>query len=93
MYLNMHFIWDEQKCLANIAKHGLDFAQAHKVFDGAYLLFEDTRFDYGEQRFVAIGFLGVLVVVVVHTQTNQTVRIISMRKATKNEQKLYYEQL
>lgn len=89
----MNFVWDEQKRLANIAKHGLDFVDAHKLFDGAYLLFEDSRFDYGEQRFVAIGSLDTLIVVVVHTENDDTIRIISMRKATKNEQKLYYEQL
>lgn len=89
----MQFIWDEQKRLANIAKHGIDFADAHKIFNGAYLLFEDDRFDYGEQRFVAIGSLDTLIVVVVHTENDDTIRIISMRKATKNEQKLYYAQL
>lgn len=44
----MQFIWDEQKRQINLAKHGLDFADAHKVFAGAIILFEDQRFDYGE---------------------------------------------
>nr|WP_320014825.1 BrnT family toxin [uncultured Desulfobacter sp.] len=51
----MKIIWDESKRQSNIVKHGLDFAQAHMVFAGATFTFEDTRMDYGEQRFVTIG--------------------------------------
>lgn len=86
----MHFVWDEQKRQTNLAKHGLDFADVHKVFEGAIILFEDNRFEYGEQRMVAIGLLDVTVVVVVHVDDDNTIRIISMRKATKNEQRTYF---
>ena len=46
----MNFTWDEPKRQANLAKHGLDFADAAKVFAEPMVLFEDDRFDYGEQR-------------------------------------------
>lgn len=89
----MQFIWDEAKRQINLKKHGLDFADAHKVFDGAIILFEDNRFEYSEQRMIAVGLLDITVVVVVHVENDDIIRIISMRKATKNEQKLYYRNL
>jgi hypothetical protein len=88
----MKIIWDESKRQSNIFKHGLDFAQAHMVFAGSTFTFEDTRMDYGEQRFVTIGLLDG-VVVIVHTESTDEIRIISMRKATKNEQRLYFKNL
>ena len=88
----MKIIWDEGKRQSNITKHGLDFVLAHKVFAGATFTFEDNRMDYGEQRFVTIGLLEG-VVVIIHTESVDEIRIISMRKATKNEQKLYFKNL
>lgn len=87
----MNFTWDEAKRRANIAKHGLDFADAEKVFAGPMVLFEDDRTDYGEQRMIGIGLLDYLVVLIVHVETDESVRIISMRKADNNETNLYYE--
>ena len=84
-------MWDERKRRANIAKHGLDFADVEKVFAGPMVLFEDDRTDYGEQRMIGIGLLDYLVVLIVHVETNDTVRIISMRKADNDETNLYYE--
>jgi uncharacterized protein len=87
----MNFTWDEAKRKANIAKHGLDFADAEKVFAGPMVLFEDDRTDYGEQRMIGIGLLEYLVVLIVHVETDDTIRIISMRKAESDETNLYYE--
>ena len=87
----MRFIWDETKRKSNISKHRLDFADAEKVFSGVSFAFEDKRFAYGEQRFITIGMLNDLIVVIAHTEIDEEVRIISMRKATKNEQKIYFE--
>ena len=87
----MNFTWDERKRRANIAKHGLDFVDAEKVFAGPMVLFEDDRTDYGEQRMIGIGLLDYLVVIIVHVETDDTVRIISMRKADNDETNLYYE--
>ena len=87
----MNFTWDETKRRANIAKHGLDFADAEKVFAGPMVLFEDDRTDYSEQRMIGIGLLDYLVALIVHVETNDTIRIISMRKAESDETDLYYE--
>ncbi len=87
----MNFTWGETKRRANIAKHGIDFADAEKVFAGPMVLFEDDRTDYSKQRMIGIGLLDYLVVLIVHTETNDTIRIISMRKAESDETDLYYE--
>ncbi|MBF0233394.1 MAG: BrnT family toxin [Desulfamplus sp.] len=88
----MKITWHDQKRERNIQKHGLDFIHAYKVFEGSTFTFEDNRVDYGEQRFVTIGLLDG-VVVIVHTESMDEIRIISMRRATKNEQKLYFKNL
>lgn len=88
----MIITWDENKRLANIKKHGLDFADAEKVLSGYTIVFEDTRLDYEEERWVAIGRLNILIVVIIHAETETELRIISMRKATKNEQEIYYNE-
>lgn len=87
----MHFTWDESKRQSNLIKHGLDFADAEKVFAGPLVLFEDRRKDYGEQRMIGIGSLDDLVVLVVHVESDETIRIISMRKASRDEISLYYK--
>jgi len=80
---------NEAKRRTNLRKHGFDFADAEEVFAGVTCTIEDSRFDYGEQRFVTLGMLRDTVVVMSHTETPQEIRIISMRKATRNEQTLY----
>jgi uncharacterized DUF497 family protein len=89
----MRFVWDEAKRKSNLAKHGLDFADAHRVFDGAVALQPDRRFDYGEERMLAAGMLDGFVVIVVHMESDDTIRIISMRKGTKNEANFYFENI
>lgn len=86
----MKFIWDETKRVTNLDKHGLDFELAYLVFAGDTFTFEDNRIAYSEQRFVTLGLLEGTVVVLVHTETNDEIRVISLRKAVKNEQKLYF---
>jgi len=54
---------------------------------------EDDRYDYGEERFVTFGTLDGRVVSVVHTEAEDLIRIISIRKATKNEEKEYFSQI
>jgi uncharacterized protein len=87
----MRFTWDESKRRANIAKHGLDFADAERVFAGPMVLFEDDRADYGEQRLVGIGLLDALFVLIVHVEDDETIHIISMRRADSNETDIYYQ--
>ena len=89
----MKYVWDETKRRANLTKHGLNFADARKVFSGPTFTFPDYRFDYGEERFVTIGLLDADAVVIVHTETATEIRIISMRKGTANEQKIFFENI
>jgi uncharacterized protein len=81
----MKFEWDEEKRLANINNHGIDFIDVLEVFDGDIVTIEDDLYGYGEQCFVTFGLLQGRVVAVVHTDRGKFVRIISIRKATKNE--------
>ena len=87
----MRYIWDEAKRQANLKKHGLDFADAPEVFAGPMVLIEDSRTDYGEQRMIGIGLPDCLVVLVVYVETDETIRIISMRKADSDETDLFYQ--
>jgi len=87
----MKLTWDETKRKTNLMQHGFDFADAKEVFVGVTFTFEDDRFAYGEQRFITIGNLRGIIVVIAHTERDETIRIISMRKATKHEQKIYFE--
>jgi uncharacterized DUF497 family protein len=89
----MDFTWDEKKRTSNLAKHGLDFKDSRRVFNGPTFSFPDSRFDYGEERFVTIGLLESDVVVLVHTESDHEIRIISMRKGTANEQKIFFENI
>ncbi len=91
MIVNMRCTWDEAKRESNLQKHGLDFADAEKVFAQPVVLFEDTRADYGEQRMIGIGLLDFLVVLIVHVESDGEIRIISMRKADSDETDLYYQ--
>jgi uncharacterized DUF497 family protein len=89
----MKFEWDESKRCENIAKHGLDFADAAEVFNGPVVERLDARFDYGEERWIAFGLLrNILCVALVYTErSNRIIRIISFRKADKYEREAYYK--
>jgi uncharacterized protein len=89
----MEFEWDESKRIANLRKHGIDFLDVPAVFDGSIVTIEDNRFDYGEDRFVTFGLLQGRIVAVVHAESEDCIRIISARKASKNEQVTYFEQV
>jgi hypothetical protein len=88
----MEFEWDENKRLANIRKHGIDFLDIPLVFDGFTVTVEDNRAST-EQRFITFGLLQGRVVTVVHTEREDRIRIISARKATKYEERSYFEQI
>lgn len=89
----MRFEWDDEKNKENIRKHELDFADAWEIFEAPMLTNLDTREDYGESRWVGIGFLKNFVVVVVYTESEDVIRIISLRKALKHERTRFEEAL
>jgi uncharacterized protein len=84
----MQFEWDEKKNQANIRNHEIDFADVSVMFNEDMLIEIDNRLDYGEDRWVGIGFLGLGIAVVVWTEREgDTIRIISARRANRHEQK------
>ena len=85
----MSIEFDPAKRKTTLDIRGLDMARADEVFAGATLTVEDDRKDYGEDRFITIGFLDGRMVVLVWTPRNDTPRIISMRRANEREQALY----
>jgi uncharacterized DUF497 family protein len=89
----MLFVWDEAKRRTNLRKHGIDFADAERIFGGVTLTAEDSREAYGERRFLSLGLLDERVVSVAHTEHDEKIRIISIRKATKHEAHFYFSQV
>jgi len=89
----MEFDWDEAKRKSNLRNHGIDFIGIEKVFEGETVTIPDDRFDYGEERFVTFGLLDARMVAIAHTETDEVIRIISVRKATKNEESSYFKEI
>ncbi len=89
----MEFEWDEDKRQSNLSKHGIDFVRAAGIFNSPILEKEDNRYDYGESRFIALGETNGIVLFVVYTMRGSVYRIISARRATKREQRQYYQSI
>ena len=89
----MRFTWDEPKRRRNLKDHGLDFADAARVFEGPTYSYEDDRFQYDERRFVTLGLLEGIPVSIVHTESKSLIHIISFRKATQRETSILFENL
>ncbi|QQP93022.1 BrnT family toxin (plasmid) [Skermanella sp. TT6] len=82
--------WDEAKHVANLAKHGLDFAVAEGFDWDTALTAVDERRDYGEGRFISIGYIGPRLHVMVWTPRGDDTRIIGLRKANDREERRYH---
>ncbi|KQO72286.1 BrnT family toxin [Methylobacterium sp. Leaf89] len=83
-------VWDDLKAAANIALHGIDFADLDEVFDGRFaLIVEDRRWDYGEKRFNMLVAHGGLVLNVTFTVRPPRYRIISARLAGRKERRIF----
>ena len=85
--------WDSRKALANLAKHGVDFREAGSVMgDRLSVTFADQRHSTDERRFTTIGASASgRILVVVHTDRGEAVRLISARRATPRERRFYEE--
>jgi uncharacterized protein len=81
--------YDPDKERLNRHTRGIGFADAGAIFDGFRIDDEDDREDYGETRYVTLGRIGRQVVVCVWTPRGDTARIISLRKAEKDEREIY----
>ena len=91
----LRFEWDPQKDLINRKKHGVSFEEASTVFEDANaLVISDPEHSEDEERFVILGFslqANLLVVCHCYRASESVIRIISARKATKNESRQYRE--
>lgn len=85
----MDFEWDENKQRVNVAKHGIDFADAKEVFDdpAAYTLLSPRA--SGERRYMTIGLMKGALIAVIFTRRGEAIRIISARAARRSERKSY----
>jgi hypothetical protein len=82
--------WDEAKRQANILKHGIDFVDAVEIFAGRFTEAEDLRRGYGERRLLVTGELGGEILRLVYTWREERRRIISARRARRNERRAYH---
>lgn len=89
------FQWDDNKERINISKHGLSFRVAATVFndDDRLEIFDQKHSTAEEERYITIGRIEgtVVVIMVVHTERDDVIRIISARYATANEERWYYD--
>jgi hypothetical protein len=89
----IRFEWDSKKNLSNIKKHKISFEEARSVFfDGNARVISDSNHSIGEERFIILGLsekLNLLIVVHTYKGNDEVIRIISARRATKNEIKFY----
>ncbi len=90
----MLFEWDDRKAAQNIAKHGVPFEYAVRVFlDPHRLDREDSRLDYNEERWLTLGKIEERLFAVAYTPRGEVIRLISARKANEREQRRYNETL
>jgi uncharacterized protein len=84
------FEWNDAKAELNRRKHGIGFADAVKAFGDPNLCFlEDNALSYGEVRMIALGLSGLELLTIVFTERGDVTRIISARRSTKEEQRIY----
>lgn len=85
------FRWDPAKAQRNLQKHGVSFSEAVSVFmDPLSVTISDPDHSYDEERFVLLGLSqSNRLLIVVHTETEDTIRIISAREADRQERRQY----
>lgn len=89
----MEISFDPRKREETLARRDLDFRDAPTVFAGPVLEYVDDRIDYGELRWITVGYLNKRMVMLVWTERRRMRHIISMRKCNDREQKIYGRQL
>ena len=88
----MRYEWDENKRAANLAKHGVDFADAGRFDWSLAIEATDDRSNYGKERWVALGLIGSRLHVLTYTVRGENMRLISLRKANRHEREYYEEE-
>lgn len=91
--MDLKFEWDPDKARTNRAKHRVSFEEASTVFDDPlFITFLDIEHSQDEERYITLGVsTDQRLLMIAHTEREQVIRIISARKATKNEQRFYEE--
>ncbi len=89
----MEISFDDKKRDKTLIERGLDFKDAVNIFSGVYFTLEDDRYDYKETRFITYGYLNKRLVMIAYTNTEDGIRVISMRKCNDKEQRRFKEQL
>jgi len=91
--MELEFEWDDSKAADNLRNHGVSFAQAALAFRDPFAVeWIDLREAYGKERIVLLGLTGNHVLSVVYVERAERIRIISARRATKNEQDYYHRE-
>lgn len=91
--MELTFEWDEEKAKQNLKKHKVSFEEARTIFNDPLLLtFPDPDHSENEERYLNIGkSSGDRILIVIHTEREASIRLISCRKATSNERRAYEE--
>ena len=90
----MNYVWDKRKGRGNVARHGIAFEDAIRVFKGPTLERVDDRFDYGETRIYAIGVVDGLEITFIYADVSETERrVISAWRAEHHERTAYWQSL
>jgi hypothetical protein len=87
------FEWDPDKAERNLIKHGVSFEEAGTVFDDPlFITFLDKEHSVDEERYITLGLSATgTLLLIAHTDRGNAIRLISARKATKNERRFYEE--
>ena len=93
MIWQMEYVFDPEKDRLNRAKHGVSLALAEVLFLGPFIALTDDRFDYGEVRQIAFGFINDRVFICVYADRREERRVISLRKANRREVLRYAQDL
>ena len=88
----MEFEWDEAKHAKTLRERGIGFDDAARIFARPVLIWQDTRLDYGEDRFRAVGEADGEILHVAFTRRDDVMRIISVRRASRREAQLWRAQ-
>ena len=88
----MEYEWDENKWQSNLEKHGLDFVIAYKIYESVEKLTMPSNYA-NESRWIDLAAVGeeLIVLTLVYTYRKERVRVISLRKANRQERRLYHE--
>ncbi len=87
------FEWDDSKQKINIEKHGIDFIDAIAIFNDINRIEKKIVHESGEERHITIGLVNGVVLLVVYTLRGKSIRLISARRASKNESKYYKNEI